>query len=371
MRWMGKAAALTVMAIVFAGALPANADGLFTAQSVPVDVTAQTAAAARDVALLEGQRQALQQVLRRLTLRQDHDRLPSVDDQLLVNMVANIQVANERTSATRYLAELTVTFHGDSVRSLLRQYDLPFTETRAKPTLVLPVLESDGVLRLFDDDNRWRDAWSRLDLKRDAMFPLVLPLGDLTDLSAIGPSQAAVADPEALQRIRARYGMENVLVAHARLTPSAAGQAAGAVDVTLQRLGPLGEGTEVESLVAAPDEDAAALLQRAAAVVAARLEETWKQQTAVRDQEEDRLSALVEFSSLAEWLQVRERLRGNAFVARVDVAAITRRDAQVVLHYRGRRDQLAVSLAQTDLRLIERDGYWRLSIRPGAEPADR
>ena len=155
-----------------------NAD-LFTAYANPVDAEAETAAKAREIALIKGQRQGLAMVLRRLTLASDWAHLPKITDSRIGSMVDGIQVEDEKTSPTRYLANLIVEFRKDDVRSLLRFANLPFTETRARTTLVLPILNAEGSPLLFADDNPWLAAWAAHEVSYGAMFPLVIPIGDL------------------------------------------------------------------------------------------------------------------------------------------------------------------------------------------------
>jgi hypothetical protein len=73
---------------------------------------------------------------------------------------------------------------------------------------------------------------------------------------------------------------------------------------------------------------------------------------------------------LGEWLTIRERLESNAVVRRVELAALSRVDAQVILHYLGDPSQLTLALAQLDLELLEEDGFWTLALRPGETAAD-
>ena len=151
----------------------AGNDDLFAARDVPIDETAATAAAAREIAIREGQRQALARVLQRLTPREEHARLPQPSDADIATMVANIQVENEKTSATRYLSNLTVSFRKDAIRDLLRRAAIPFSETRAPLTLMLPVLHQGDEFRLFDDTNPWWLAWRDLQLQPNALLPLI------------------------------------------------------------------------------------------------------------------------------------------------------------------------------------------------------
>ncbi len=69
---------LFLVAGVAAGA---SADETFVVRDVEVDVTAETAAQARDQALAEGERRAFRIQLERLTSRSDWDSLPQLTNE--------------------------------------------------------------------------------------------------------------------------------------------------------------------------------------------------------------------------------------------------------------------------------------------------
>ncbi len=184
----GAGIALLVLAPgMFSGR--AGAQEVFTVTDVRVDATAKTAAAARETALAEGERRALGRLLARLTLRADQARLPVLERSQIAALVRNFEVEEEKTSSVRYLAKLTIRFKRKALRRLLRAHDIPFAETLSKPVLVLPVYEVADALALWDDPNPWREAWARQP-KRDGLVPLVVPLGDLSDIADIGAEQA-------------------------------------------------------------------------------------------------------------------------------------------------------------------------------------
>jgi len=105
----------------------------------------------------------------------------------------------------RYYAEnrLVAVLAGDG-DPLLRQTGLPFAETASKPLLVLPVLKSRVGLMLWEAANLWRTAWSALPIQR-GLVPMIVPLGDLADISDVDASQAMLGDETALEGIVSRY----------------------------------------------------------------------------------------------------------------------------------------------------------------------
>lgn len=329
-------------------------DGLFAARRVPVDVTAESAAKARDQAIAAGERQALDIVLRRLTPSEAHARLPRVDESTLAALVESLQVEGEKTSARRYIAELTVEFRPRGVLDLLRGAGVPHVDRPAPRLLIAPVLEADGRLVLFDDPNPWRDVWGKAAAERQGLVPLTLPLGDLEDVATIAPEEALAGDDVKLSALARRHGALRWAVAAARL------EEAG-LTVTLLRP----QGAEVETVRLEPGGKPEDAMATAAARLAARLDEEWKREATAMalSGAEAQLSAQAALGGLADWLALRERLARSPAVRKVDVLAVSPRDAQLVLHHVGTPEQLAQALALSDLELTSDQGFWRLALK--------
>ena len=355
---LGAALALAALLWLHTAA-PAWAVDPFTVVGVPVDTTAANAADARNRALSDGQRMAFRQALQRMTLSSDWPRLPQVDEPTLLGLVQGFEVADERSSATRYIAKLTVTFKRDPLRSVLRGTEVPFTESVARPTLVLPIYDAGSGPGAWAEANPWRDAWSKVNA-RDALAPLVLPAGNATDAAAISTAEAVAGNLAKLNVLARRYGASSVLIVQAVA-------AANALQVTSTRYGQDAPQTLVESF---PGQAGPDLLAATAATIANRFEENWKRRTLIRFDAKASLSAMASFANLGDWQQVRRRLERTPEVQALDVLAMTHRDAQVLLHYYGDPPRLALALAQSDLDLSEHDGFWSLRLKaPGTGSA--
>ena len=83
---------------------------VFEVRDVAVDVTAETATKARELALIEGRKLAFRRLLERLTLRIEHQGLPDLGAEEIAAYVNDFSVAEEKTSAVRYLARLNFRF---------------------------------------------------------------------------------------------------------------------------------------------------------------------------------------------------------------------------------------------------------------------
>jgi len=342
-------------------ALAAPADALTRAEiftvSVPVDATAASATAARDAARLDGERRAFAALLDRLTLAKDRGRLPAASDTTLNQVIIGFEVANERRSTVRYLADYTFRFRPDAVERLLRDRGVPFAETASKPVVVLPVLESSGKPLLWDDPNPWRDAWSSTKPPQ-GLVPMQVPLGEVEDVSAIDGAKAAAGDDARLQAISANYDHADVLVTRATIRPGGSG-----VDVSTTRFvpgSPGGEQSWVASYTANQGESEKDLLARAIAGTVAQVNDAWKQASMLDYTKTATLTVTVPADDLNSWLAVRQRLAATTAVQSSQLLSLDRHAARVELHYVGSPDQLRVGLAQNNLNLSGSDPDWVL-----------
>lgn len=356
--------AMLVSSVFFAVAAAGAADeggGIFTVV-VPVDATAANASEARDQARREGEAKAYTMLLDRLTLDRDHARLPQASGSMLTDLIQDFEVAHERRSAVRYLADYSFHFRADGIRRLLQEAKIPFAETASKPLVVLAVSESESGPRLWEDPNPWREAWAKAQLPQ-GLVPLIVPLGDIENLAAIDAAAAENGDDARLQAISGRYGGADVLVTRAAMKDEGR-----SINVTTTRFipgTPGGEQTWVASYAATAGESSDALLARAIAGTVAQVEEAWKQANIIDFSQTGTLTVTVPISDLQGWIAVRDRLKGMPEIPRSELLSIDRQEARVALHYVGDPTQLRVALAQRDLILSGDDPDWVLQRRAG------
>jgi hypothetical protein len=323
---------------------------VYTVASVPVDKTAANAAEARDEARRDGEERAYTLLLDRLTLDSDHARLPPPDDTLLDDLISGFEVANERSSGVRYLANYTYHFRAEAVRNLLRQANIPFCETPSKPLVVLPILQAGGSTVLWEDPNPWREAWTA-NPPPAGLVPLVLPYGDLEDVQAIGADAAMKGDTGSLQAISGRYGNADVLVTVAVLTSDVAPHA---VAVTSTRYSPAGEAPPQswsKTFTAAPDQSDGDLLAAAVAGTADAVEEAWKEANILDYSQTGTITVTVPAGDLDKFVDVENRLAGVPAVQHSALVALNRQQATLSIRYYGAPAQLKTALAQRDLAL--------------------
>jgi hypothetical protein len=383
LRNLWHALLLAGMLAMPAAAAPAqDADEAYSA-TVKVDATADNAATAREAARVDGQRRALTAVIERLSGSSDAGKSPKLDDKTITDMVASFEVANERMSAVRYVADFTFHFRPSKVRRLVRVTEStpaegggkgsaesrgsaegggkPPIENGNRAVVVVPVYKDGSNLVLWDDPNAWRAAWSQ---RSAGSGRLVLPLGDAGDVAAIDAEQAGSGKPEALTAIVQRNRGSEAVVALA--TARHQGAKITGLDVTVKRYrsGRLVD-TQGRSFDSEPAESETDLLKRAADAIAADIESGAKRDAGASSDQPASLAVTVPINSLGEWVQVRDRLASVSAIRKIDLLSLSRQEARLEVKYIGSQDQLKSSLAEVSLDLGGGDPVWRIQPAGG------
>ncbi len=374
--------------------------GLFTVTDVAVDVTADSAAHARDQAFVQAQRQALALLLERLDAGSKAADGLSDDD--IAALVKSFEVQSERASSVRYIGAFTVQFKPNAMRTYLGSRGVNFTEARGSPEVLLPVLDSGGHAVLWESKTRWRAAWEAAP-HDDGVVPLIVPPGELDDIALIGTEDAMDGRPEALAALASRYQADGVAVAI--LNGSLDAPPAGGYKIAIHRYDAEGAPLTASDISLPPPANAQALdgtLGQAVKLTRQEIVRQWRQgahQAAAPDtasslpQAENgettfdsasrfepqsdmaqaappqrsavaRLSVTVPVATLAEWAQIRRRLTGIPSVERVDVLALTRGAASIEILFHGPFEDFRSSLAMQNFDLRQGAGVGMWILRP-------
>jgi len=335
---------LSILAGLWLGLVPVQAHAadaaLYTVPGIEVDATADSANAARDIALASGRPLAFQRLFRRITPPTDWDQQPQPEGAMLERLILSMQIVNERRSTTRYLAEVTYNFNPVEVQGLLRSNGIRFAEAQAKAVLVIPTL--NGV---FDPQSEWARAWAQPSIAQ-GLVPVILPFGDAADQPVLGRGGLAGLGWEALAPIAERYDVEEVVIA--RATPD--GNAAQLNIVS-------SEGRQVQS-VAYANSNFAATADAAAQLLA----QDWKETAAVDYSRHSQINADVVFNGPQGWTAIRQALTKLRTLAGIDVLGISVTEARVELSYFGGPEQLSVAMAQQNLNFSLVRGSYLLRL---------
>tara|TARA_R110000868_G_scaffold102441_19_gene282110 strand:- start:2587 stop:3666 length:1080 start_codon:yes stop_codon:yes gene_type:complete len=333
----------------------AVADDPYTILGVSIDATGSNALDAQTIAMRRGQAMAAQRLIERMTLPEDRAGTPLdfgsagaidsiFDASAIAELISGLQIDNEQRSATRYLGELDVNFDRRAVVRLLTSYGVPFVESQARPTLVLPVYDAGGQFYLWDS-NPWLSAWTSRSYAH-ALAPMIVP-GDSAARSILSARDALALDEAGLREMAALYGVSRIAVLR--------GQERDGVRRMGGFLVSFDAGAEMAVETWGPETVYGSWRDGAMSFVVGR-ENAWKREAIVRNTSTEEMRITVIYGGLTEWQSLQAAVTGASLVSNARLDAISRDGALMTVSHRGALEQLMSELAERGAALEEHPG---------------
>jgi len=341
--------------------MPENTEA-YTVNAIAVDVTAASAAAARDKAIFDGQRAALTQLLDRMDASKGVDPT-KLNDNKIASLVKNFEIVTEKTSTVRYIATMNVRFKPRAVQALLGNAGVHYVANPTLPRLILPVITSKGRPVLWEERTVWRDAVEKLD-RHDNLQPILIPAGDLKDIGVIDAKAALAGDALALGSIATTYQAGAVIVA-AIASDAATLNPQQPLAVTLTRYDSSGqrqEGITQEIPPAATQEaQMAAATQSVLDFIQQKNQTVPTAAPAIDQAAGNSLQVYAPLGSLPELTRLRQKLATVTSIRRINIATIRRDGADLVLDFSGDAPALQQAMSQQGLVLLQAPtGQWQV-----------
>src|SRR5471032_1159050 len=330
-------------AVLLLAAPAAAQDSLYTVSGIHVDAAAASSTEAMNAAIAQGRGKAFQTVFRRLTRQADWARQPALDAAALLRISRGYNIANERRSTTRYVADVTYMFNPDAVSRTLRAAQIAYSQAPVRRILVIPM--SPNV-----SHGPWAAAL-QAPAFRDSLVPLTVSgAEDDTSLAALNFDTATWNDVSAvaIKNHVSEVGLVQALYANGKMT------------VNIRRLG-AGE-QPAKTSVDVPMLQTVGTTYPAAAQAAVRaMEDLWKTRSAIDFSQRGKLTADVRIASLEQWGEIQTALSGVGNVTGVTVTAMDMNYARINLGYMGGVEQLREAVGAAGLTLTNRGGQWMLA----------
>ena len=338
MRHFVRARTLWIVLFALLLAAPARAEqaDVYVVTGVKVQATGARPEIARAKAVADGEAAALGRLLRKLTLAEDHARLPRPGIEAVRAAVRNFSVETENQQGDKYTAAIAYRFDRDAVRAMLEGAGVPFLEAPSPPLVVLPVWREEGKPTLWDDPNPWREAWMRHE-PADTMVDFARLRGDLADLKAISGEEAAAGNRTALGRIGDHYKAGLIAVALGTIEKGRRRIAVRLYDLANGRTSAVGvfpAGTD------------AAGLDKAAAQIARAIDATWKKNAVLIEQNAIVVRIRAPLQGLEHWIKIRQSLRSMPQLRGLTTVSMSPGEALVELRFAGTLAELRRQLDQ-------------------------
>jgi len=339
---------LAALALLAVPAVAQSQNDLYTVANVHVDVTGKSSTEAFTNAIAGGRPQAFQILFRRLTQQKDWPRQPNLDTAALTRISRGYNVANERRSTTRYVADVTYIFNPDAVSRLLRGVGIAFTSA-APSAHILVIPMSPNVVA-----GAWANTLASPAAEAGATLPYSLPpADDLHALASLNFDAAQWSDVAAAASKAHAAAAALVQAVYTR----------GKITVNVRLLAPNQAPTKTSAEVAVTANASAATTAYPAAATAglAAIEDLWKARVTLDPTQRGRLSVDMRIASLQQWGDAQAALAGLPQVTGVTLVAMDTGYARLLIAYTGSQDQLRDALAAAHLTLANRAGQWTLA----------
>jgi hypothetical protein len=338
MKHFVRVRALWIALIAVLLAMPARAEpaDVYTVTGVKVQASGARPELARAKAVADGEAAALARLLRKLTLAEDHVRLPKPDAEAVRGAVRNFSIESENQQGDKYTASIAYRFDPDAVRAMLEGASVPFLETPSPPLVVLPVWREEGKPMLWDDPNPWREAWMRHE-PADTLVEFARLRADLDDLKAISGEEAVAGNRDALNRIGNHYKAGLIAVAVGTLDKGQRRIAVQLYDLANGRSSAVG---------VFPAGNDAAALDRAAAQIARTIDAVWKKNAVAIEQNATVVRMRAPLQGLEHWIKIRQALQSMPQLRGLTTIAMSPGEALIEIRFAGTPPELRRQLDQ-------------------------
>ena len=412
MKYLGFAIVAAFIAAIAPAPASAASEDVFVVPRVPVSAQADGASAAKAAAQRRGRRRAMDILLRRLTPENEWIYLPrlargapaqagpaagrnpvALSDQDLEALESGFEVYGEKSSSRLYRAYITYRFKPKEIRRLLKNAQIPYSEAQTRTALVLPVLQTDKSVYLWEPKNPWMAAWKARPYTHE-LTPMTAPLGDLEDRRLITAEQALNLAAGPLANVARHYGVSQVVVAHARLRQKdgrdalsvrlingfqdSGGDAAAAVEAANEGFASgetFGVGAAAgedftrkigdvlaEAYVTEEPQRFATLAEAGIESAIAKYASGWKERTLIDHAAEALLSVSAFFSAVEDWSRIRAALIATPLVGSVQVSSLSKGGAEMDVRVFGAPERLQVAMDNQGVAFwTEGDDRWFLA----------
>jgi len=342
---------------------------IYTLYNIEVDETSRNVASARDRALRTGQRIALEQLFRRIILKNDREKLPVFADNEVVEFISGFEINEEKRSSVRYIASLVVHFNRTKINDVLSFYKIPFAETLGTAVSILPVLEKGGAILLWEKNNGWLNAWHQHDVINN-LVPISTPLATLKNKFYISALQARAYNKKRVETFISENRLNDLIIAYAVIGKNlSAGKLT--LDIELKRNSLKNKGDSVALLkVSVPylDEKGnlnyTALFKAGVDVTTDWVDDSWKSKVLVSYGSASTILVRGKLLAVDDWLFMQKQLAKVNLVRKVSLEQISTHSVDLKIEFAGDPRQLALSVEQQGLSLepSESDKKWIITL---------
>ena len=165
----------------------------------------------RTIAIEASYKIALSRYLKWITLKETSDIINLVDLLEARDYVSGYSIENEKYKKEKYSALITVTFEKNKLEKFLENKNIEFFSKKGPKTLIIPIINFEQRLILWDDPNPWFDVWLRRPLDSNLNL-FTLPTGEADDLITLSAQDAINLKYFKIKKLANKYEAEQAYI---------------------------------------------------------------------------------------------------------------------------------------------------------------
>ena len=331
---------------------------LYTVSGIPAEAEAESAVAAKDIAIGEAIQSAFPILLNKIVLGGDLSAITPMPEQIF-SFVESVSVSNEKNTSTKYVGDFYIRFKSKDVQSYLTDLKIPFLTKEPPKMVVIPIFNQNGITTVFDETNPLFSVL-KSDTSDIGIYTLTIPAGDETDTALISIAQTDETNYSALNELMRRYDAPAALKIQVDKN--------GSVYTIKTKVYPenMAGGNDVMFAVSSNSRNLPAVMRQIIEKTFVYMERKYKAYQSYRGLTQGSIYAVFEIQSLAEWIQIEKQLKSLSFLDTVETKAMHKNKVYVQLSFSDKTDAMLEKLAQAGFSLTTNGNLYVWQRTPSA-----
>lgn len=332
---MKKIIYLLLVSMFAIPSMAAAGNGSLYSVDVYVDVTEDSAALAKEKAMIQANRTAFNTVARRITTQEGLDQLTALDNEQILNFIKEVSINSEKASNVRYIANLKVIVNDEILRQYMDEKNIPPAIITASKVLIIPTFREfkTDTPMLWEANNLWRKIWEEESKNKDDIIEFISIPANGSNYASLDAKKALNLDNTAMEQISFNNDTRDIFVTDAVYN------GIEGISITVHSYQ---DGT-VET-VEVYGERSPQLLLDAISEVKKSIENRLKKQSVIESNQKNEIEALYNYESMSDWINVEKALKEVNGIDSVKMIAMSSGRVQFKINFSGAIDKLMLKL---------------------------
>jgi len=329
----------------------ASAD-LYRVSGIPISAELSSAKEARSAAIENGETDAFWALMKKMVAPDYLQQVPKPNAGDILNWVQTVSLANEKHTATKYMADLSVRFDPNQIQTFLTQNQIPFLMKDLPTTVIVPVFQNGENLWTLEEQNPLYAYLKSGDFSTP-LWRITVPVGELDEIMQAREALQS-GNKAALSDWAGKYNADSVAI----IWVTQKGPYVTAKTTYM----PVEPALENQIDVVASNGNAGSVMPNLWKKIVKVQEEKWRNLQTQNFETSMTFWAQIPIRTLSEWNGLSKKLKQAGFWDSFTVRAFRPNEVWVTFQYKGTSIDLNRQLHSLGMELTvgEQNGVWIL-----------